>query len=40
MANKITAPDYRVNFVKHIYFDHVTIEIAGVTLINEMVEMG
>ena len=34
MTNKITAPDYRVNFVKHLYFDQVTMEIAGVTLRN------
>ena len=34
LANKMTAPDYRVNFVKQFYFDHVTIEMAGVTLRN------
>ena len=34
MANKITAPGYRVNFVEHLYFDHDTNEMTGVTLRN------
>ena len=34
MAKIITAPDYRVIFVKHLYFDYVTFEMAGVTLRN------
>ena len=29
--NKISALDCRVNFVEHLYFDHVTMEMAGVT---------
>ena len=28
IASKITAPDYRVNSVKHLYFDHVTTKMA------------
>ena len=32
MANKITAPDYTVNFVKHLYVGHVNAYNAGYDL--------
>ena len=34
MANKITTPNCRVHFVAHLYFDHVIVEMAGMTLCN------
>jgi len=34
MCIKLTLPDSRVRFVRHLKFDHVKIEMAAVTLGN------